>query len=56
MDEQKIQELDVEISRIQREIISNARNKIATEMLILRLMTLNLRRCTASEPVSLTTL
>ena len=55
-DVQKAQELDIEISRVQREIISNARNKIATEMLILRLMTLNLRRCTASEPVSLTTL
>ena len=38
MDEQKIQELDVEISRVQREIISNARNKIATELLILRLI------------------
>ena len=38
MDEQKIQELDVEISRVQREIISNARNKIATELLIFRLI------------------
>ena len=37
-DEEKAQELDVEISRVQREIISNARNKIATELLIIRLI------------------
>ena len=37
-DVQKAQELDIEISRVQREIISNARNKIATELLILRLI------------------
>ena len=37
-DEEKAQELDVEISRVQREIISNAKNRIATKMLILRLI------------------
>ena len=37
-DEQKIAELDVEISRVQKEIIANSRNRIATELLILRLI------------------
>lgn len=37
-DEQKAAELDIEISRVQKEIISNARNRIATELLILRLI------------------
>lgn len=37
-DEHKAAELDIEISRVQKEIISNARNRIATELLILRLI------------------
>lgn len=37
-DEQKAAELDIEISKLQKELISNARNKIATELLILRLI------------------
>lgn len=37
-DEQKAAELEFEISKLQKELISNARNKIATELLILRLI------------------
>ena len=38
MDEQKAAELDIEISRVQKEIIANSRNRIATELLTLRLI------------------
>lgn len=37
-DEQKAAELDIEISKLQKELISNARNRIATELLISRLI------------------
>jgi len=37
-DEQKAAELDIEISKLQKEILSNARNRIATELLVLRLI------------------
>lgn len=37
-DEQKAAELDIEISKLQKELVSNAKNKIATELLILRLI------------------
>lgn len=36
--EQKAAELDVEISKLQKELVANARNRIATELLILRLI------------------
>lgn len=38
MDEQKAAELDAEISRVHREIVANSRNKIATDLLVLRLI------------------
>ena len=37
-DEQKAAELDIEISKLQKELISNSKNRIATELLILRLI------------------
>lgn len=38
MDEQKAAELDFEISKLQKELVANARNRIATELLISRLI------------------
>lgn len=37
-DEQKAAELDFEISKLQKELVANSRNRIATELLILRLI------------------